>query len=96
MPKKVKSLQLRQSDDSKWEVENVPSNWIECETEADAKTISNAPIVLDEFYKIFLPNERVATNLEKTAEILKQYRISNHRFFRAMAKRVRRKQNGRK
>jgi hypothetical protein len=96
MPNKVKSLPLRKSDDGKWEVENVPGKWIKCETEEDAKTISNAPIVLDEFYKVSLPNERVAAKLDKTAEILKQYRISDYRFFRAMTKRARGKKNGRK
>ena len=89
MAKPAKPLPLRQSDDGKWEVKNVPGNWIKCENEADAKILSNAPIIRAKIYETILPDKALAAELDKTAEILKRYRISDYRFFRAMAKRAR-------
>ena len=87
MPKSAEPLPIRQSDGSKWEVENVPGNWIKCGTEADAKIISNAPVVLQESYETFLPNKTVAARLDKTAEKLEQYNMGFHaRRFRRRAK----------
>jgi len=88
MSKSAKPLPIRQSDDGKWEVENVPGNWIKCETKKEADTLSNAPIVRAKIYETIFPNKALAAELDKTAEILKQYRISDYRFFRAMAKRA--------
>ncbi len=89
MPKSVKPLPLRKSDNDKWEVENVPGNWIKCENEADAKIISNVPIVRAKIYKTIFPNNALSNELDKTAEKLKQYRISDYRFFKAMAEKAR-------
>ena len=90
MPKSAEPLSLRQCDDGKWEVENVPDNWIKCETKKDAEILSNGPIVLDEFYKTSLPNEAMAAKLEKTVEKQEQYNmLSTARFFQAMAEKAR-------
>ena len=87
MSKPPEPLLLRQSGDGKWEVENVPGNRIKCENKADAKILSNAPIVLQESYKISPPNEKVAVKLDRTAEKMKQYNMSlGDRFFRSRAK----------
>ncbi|MBL7152683.1 MAG: hypothetical protein ISS79_03135 [Phycisphaerae bacterium] len=78
----VEPLSLRQSEDGKWQVQNAPDNWITCETEEDAKVISNAPIVLHKSYEAIRPDESLAAELEKTAEKLEQYTISfGSRFF---------------
>lgn len=87
MSKSAKPLPLRRSDDGKWEVENVPDNWIKCENESDAKILSNAPIVLQESFEVFHPNKKVAARLENTAEKMEQYKmLSTARFFRNRAK----------
>ncbi len=87
MSKSAEPLSLRQCDDGKWEVENVPDNWIKCETKEDAQIISNAPIVLQESYEALLPNEKVAARLERMADKLEQYKLGFHaRRFRARAK----------
>jgi hypothetical protein len=83
-------LPIKQSDDGKWEVENFPGHWIKCENEADAKILSNAPIVLQESFEVFHPNEKVASKLDRTAEKMEQYNMSfGGRYFRAMAKKAR-------
>ena len=87
MSKSAKPLPLRRSDDGKWEIKNDSGTWIECETKKDAEILSNSPIVLDEFYKISLPNEEMAAKLERTAEKQEQYKmLSTARFFRNRAK----------
>ena len=94
MTKKVEPLQRRLSGDGKWEVENSPDNWIQCENEEDAKTLSNAPIILQKSFEVFHPNEEVAVMLDRTAEKMEQYNISfGTRYFRAMAEKARGKQN---
>jgi len=89
MSRTPEPLPIRQSDDGKWEVENVSGNWIKCRTKKDAEILSNAPIVRSKIYETIFPNKALAAELDKTAKILKQYRISDYRFFRAMAKRAR-------
>lgn len=86
MPKKLKPLPLRQSNDGKWEVESSPGNWIKCENKADAKILSKAPIILQESYETFLPNKKVAAKLKSMTEKMKQYNMSGYRFFRQRAK----------
>ena len=87
MSKSAKPLPLRRSDDGKWEIKNDSATWIKCETKKDAEILSNSPIVLDEFYKISLPNEEMAAKLERTAEKQEQYKmLSTARFFRNRAK----------
>ncbi len=96
MSNSAEALPIRQSGDGKWEVENAPGNWIKCENEADAKTLSNAPIVLQESFKVFYPNEKVAAKLDRTAEKMEQYNMSfGSRYFRAMAKKARGKNSKR-
>jgi len=71
-------------------VENVPDNWITCETEEDAKIISNAPIVLAKSHVATRPDELLAADLEKTAEKLEQYRIGfGSRYLRRQAQLMR-------
>jgi hypothetical protein len=87
MSKPATPLPIRQSNDSRWEVENDLGHWIKCENEADAKILSNAPIVLQESFEVFHPNEKAAAMLDKTAEKMEQYNMSlGSRYFRAMAK----------
>ncbi len=45
MSKSAKPLPLRQSDNGKWEVEMRGGKWVRCETEADAKVLSDAPVL---------------------------------------------------
>ena len=90
MSKSAKPLQVRRPYDGKWEIRLDSGTWIKCETKKDAEILSNSPIVMDEFYKIYLPNEEMATKLEKTAEKQEQYNmLSTARFFRAMAEKAR-------
>jgi len=94
MSKLPKPFLLRQSDDGKWEVEMRADKWVKCETKEDAEILSNAPIVRAELDEAMCPNEILATKLEKTAEKLEQYnRCADARYFRAMAKLARGKQN---
>lgn len=87
MLKKVEPLKLRQSDDGNWEIENVANHWIKCETKEDAEIISNAPIVRAKLDRTTRPDNVLAAELDKTAEILDKYNIgSEARYFRAMAK----------
>ena len=90
MSKPATPLPIRQSNDGRWEVENDLGHWIKCENEADAKILSNAPIVLQESSEVFYPNEKAAAMLDRTAEKMKQYNMSpESRYFRAMAERAR-------
>ena len=94
MTKSAKPLPLRQSDDGSWEVENVPGNWIKCETKEDAEIISNAPIVRAKLDRTMRPDKALAAELDKTSEILDKYNIeTTARYFRAMAELARGKQN---
>jgi len=87
MSKKVEPLPLRQSNDGRWEVENDSGIWIKCKNEEDAKILSKAPIVLQESFEVFHPNEKVAAKLDETAEKMEQYNMSlGSRYFREMAK----------
>jgi hypothetical protein len=82
-------LPLRQSDDGKWQVENVPGNWITCYNEEDANILSNAPVLMGQSWSSS-PNETLAINLEKTAQKMEDYKIGfTSRYFRARAKSVR-------
>jgi hypothetical protein len=95
MPKSAKSLPVRQYSGEKWEVEMEPGNWVKCETKEDAEILSNAPIVMQKSYEVFLPNKAVATELEKMAEKLEQYNIGTAvRLFQKRAKLARGEQNG--
>ena len=95
MLKKVESLQLRQSDDGNWEVENVANHWIKCETKEDAELISNAPIIRAKLDRTTRPDNVLATELDKTAEMLDKYNMrSEAHYFRAMAKLARLKNGG--
>ena len=97
MSKSVKPFPLRQADDGKWEVEMRAGKWVKCETKGDAEILSNAPKKLVELDKSMLPNEALGAKFEKTAENLEQYKMRpGARYFRAMAKRSRGNQNGRK
>lgn len=89
MSKPPESLPLRQSNDGKWEVENVPGHWVKCETKKDAEIISNAPIVRAKLDRTMCPNKALTAELDKTAEILDKYNMRpTARYFRAMAKRA--------
>jgi hypothetical protein len=92
MPKEVKSLPIRQSDDGKWEVKMKSNNcdWVKCETEEDAKIFSNVPIVRDKLAEAALPDEGLAAKLDDITRVFDKYNMSNGvRYFRTMAKRVR-------
>jgi hypothetical protein len=83
MSKSAKSLPIRQSDDGKWEVENVPNNWIRCENESDAKILSNAPVIEASWLETRPHDKALAARLEHTAEKMEQYNM------RADARRLR-------
>jgi hypothetical protein len=92
MLKKVEPLQLRQSDDGNWEVENVTGHWIKCETKEDAELISDAPIIRAELDRTICPDKTLAAELDKAAEILDKYNMGpTARYFRAMAEKAWRK-----
>jgi hypothetical protein len=94
MSKPAEPLHIRQSDDGSWEVENVPGNWVKCETKEDAEILSKAEIVKAESYETKFPNKSLATKLEKMAEKLKQYNMGTAaRFFKSRAELARGKQN---
>lgn len=87
MTKSAKPLPLRQANGGEWEVKDASGNWIKCETEEDAKILSNAPIVREASYKTTFPNKTLAARLEKTAEKMEQYNmLSTSRLFRKRAK----------
>jgi hypothetical protein len=90
MLKKVEPLQLRQSDDGSWEVENVTGHWIKCETKEDAELLSNAPIVRAKLDRTTCPDNALAAELDKAAEMLDKYNMGpTARYFRAMAEKAR-------
>lgn len=85
-----KPLPLRQTEDGTWEVENSPDNWMRCETEGDARKVSNAPLLLERSYNVRLPDQRIAAELEATADTLHRYNIGwGSRFFHHRAEVVR-------
>ncbi len=84
-------LPLRQVEDGTWEVEDSPGNWMKCETRSDARTISSAPVLLEKSYDVMLPDQKIAAELEATADILERYNIGwGSRFFRHRAEIMRR------
>jgi len=87
MSKSAKPLPLRQSDNGKWEVEMRGGKWVRCETEEDAKILSDAQ-VLEALYLEARPlNKALATRLENTAEKMDQYNMcTSARRFRRWAR----------
>ena len=82
-----KALPIRQADDGTWEVLNMPEHWTSCDTEADARRISNAPLILERSFQAVYPDESIAAQLDETAEILAKYNIGfGSRFFHNRAK----------
>jgi hypothetical protein len=87
MPKSPEPLPIRQSNDGKWEVNNLSGKWIKCETQEDAEIISNAPVIEALWLKTRRPNKALAARLENTAEKLEQYGMdTDARRFRTWAK----------
>jgi len=87
MSKSAKSLPIRQSDDGRWEVENVPNKWIKCENESDAKILSNAPVIEALWLETRPHNKALAAGFENTAEKMEQYNMrTDARRFRKWAK----------
>ena len=84
MSKSAKPLPLRRTDDGKWEVEMRGGKWVRCETEEDAKILSNAPVIEASWLKTRSHNKALAARLENTAEKMDQYdmRTSDRRFRR--------------
>ena len=78
MSKSAKPLPIRQSDDGKW---------VRCEIEADAKVLSDAPVLEALWLKTRPLNKAIAARLENTAEKMEQYNMrTNARRFRKWAK----------
>ena len=71
----AKPLSIRQSEEGNWEIENAPGNWITCHTEEDARIISNAPVVLEKSWRVEIPDEALAAELEEVSKKLQDYRI---------------------
>lgn len=85
-----KPLPIKQTEDGTWEVENRPGHWMKCETESDARTISSAPVLLQESNRATHPDNRIAAELEATADVLERYNIGwDSRFFRHRAEVIR-------
>lgn len=85
-----KPLPLRQTEDGTWEVQNRPGHWIACYSELDAKTVADAPVVLERTWYTVPPDADVAAELEKTADMLEKYNIGfGSRFLRWRAKHTR-------
>jgi hypothetical protein len=85
-----KPLPLRQTNDGSWEVQSDSKQWVKCDTESDAKIISNAPLVLETSNKISFPNKAIADQLEETATILAKYKFGTaSRFFQQRAESAR-------
>lgn len=83
-------LPLKQSGAGKWQVENVPGNWIACCNEEDAHILSNAPVLLGQS-RSSPPSDALASNLEEAAQKLEDHKIGfTSRYFRARAQSVRR------
>ncbi len=87
MSKSAKPLPLRQSDNGKWQVEMRGGKWVRCETEADAKVISDAPVLEALWLKTRPLNKALAARLQNTAEKMEQYNMcTDARRFRNWAK----------
>ena len=92
-----KTLLIRQSDNGKWEVRMRGGKWVICETEADAKILSYAPVLEALWLKTRPLNNVLAARLEKTAEKMNQYKMrTDARRFQKWANLARGNQNGRK
>jgi hypothetical protein len=90
MSNPTESLPIRQSNDGKWEVENVPGHWIICETKKDAYILSRSPIVLNKSYTTKISNKALAAELDKTSDVIERYDMFYAcRLFRKRAKLVR-------
>jgi hypothetical protein len=85
-----KPLPLRRTEDGVWEVETPPGKWTKCETESDARTISNAPLLEEKACYGTCPDQTLAAELRATADILEKYGFGWHsRFFRSRAEDMR-------
>jgi hypothetical protein len=83
-------LRLRQAEDGKWEVETAPGKWMKCETDGDARIISNAPVLEERASRATAPDQMLAAELEATADVLQRYNIGcDSRFFRSRAEDMR-------
>jgi hypothetical protein len=82
-------LRLRQAEDGEWEVETSPGKWMKCETESDARTISNAPVLEKKACCATAPDQTLAAELEATADVLQKYDSWLSRFFRSRAEDMR-------
>lgn len=82
-------LRLRQAEDGEWEVETSPGKWMKCETESDARTISNAPVLEEKACCATAPDQTLAVKLEATADVLQKYDSWLSRFFRSRAEDMR-------
>jgi hypothetical protein len=87
MSKSAKPLPRRQCDDGKWEVEMRGGKWVRCETEADAKVLSDAPVLEVSWLKNRPLIKALVTRLESTAEKMETYEMrTDARRFRKWAK----------
>jgi hypothetical protein len=83
-------LRLREAEDGRWEVETSPGKWMKCETESDARIISNAPVLEERASRATAPDQTLAAELEATADALHRYNIGwDSRFFRSRAEGMR-------
>ncbi len=78
---------VRHVDGRGWQVLIVPEDhWLDCENEADARAIAQAPVLEYESLEELRSGEQFARELEATAEALAKYRIGfGSRFFRRRA-----------
>ena len=89
---KPKSFPVRKVGDSCWEVLIVPkSEWLPCESEADARSIAVAPKLKYECLAEERSDAAFADELELSADVLARYDIGfESRFLRLRAEEIRR------
>ncbi len=83
--------QVPKVGDNNWEVLIATENtWLSCETEHDARVIANARVLEYESEERMGTGPRLASELEKLADMLTKYRIGfGSRHFRRLAEKAR-------
>jgi hypothetical protein len=66
---------MKQSDDGNWEVQMRSGKWIRCETETDAKVLSDAPVLEASWLENRSLIETLVARLENTAEKMERYNM---------------------
>ena len=70
-------LKVREALNGPWQVliSEFDDVWLTCDSEDDARTIANARVLEEEALEQQHPNEALAKELEKTAQVMEKYRM---------------------